>query len=105
MMIMAWWWLGFSQLVVNLASARMRFSVSSRLGQVRQAFLSLGYGGQIFGGEPSDLHRSGSQAQKAKAKGRAQVRATLQEPGRKGKKGNGKGKAPDARPKMAAGPA
>ena len=42
---------------------------------------------------------------KGKGKGKGAGKGNPQEPGRKGKKGNGKGKAPDARPKMAAGPA
>ena len=42
---------------------------------------------------------------KGKGKGKGGGKGNPQEPGRKGKKGNGKGKAPGAMPKMAAGPA
>ena len=42
---------------------------------------------------------------KGKGKEKGAGKGNPQEPGRKGKKGHGKGKAPDARPKMAAGPA
>ena len=42
---------------------------------------------------------------KGKGKGKGACKGNPQEPGRKGKKGNGKGKAPGAMPKMAAGPA
>ena len=91
MTIMAWWWLGFSPLRAKLAIVRMRFSVSSRHGLV------LGF--PIFWSwRPNFWWRTvrssliGFASPRAKAKGRAQVRAILRSLGGRARRATGNAK-------------